>query len=204
MDMKTIVLTATSTFIATISAVAVVAYFFLNTILGAFGMVATTMAKLQSLQASQQVVEKMKKKNTDRKHTSSKRLATRTAKRITSTVLAAATIGPVAVAVAMISFEVADYCDEKRWLHEDDGILAGKETPFEVNQCLDAGKKEMKEILTSLINSSQKTIADVFKNIKHYNDQKWDAVKKETMEALQSLGAGASRLWESTISMVNK
>ena len=101
--------------------VTMVATLFLNTILGAFGLAATSIETLHNLKTSQQIVKRMKTRQAQKKLKVTKRFAKRPAKRIASAAAAAAaaTVGTIGVAVAATALEANDYCDEKRKLQED-------------------------------------------------------------------------------------
>ncbi len=198
--MKTIFIT----FSVTMAAVAVVASMFLNTILGAFGLAATSIGTLQKLQASQQVVQKMTERHAQKKKKAGKKLAERATRRLTSTVVAAATIGAVAVAATMMTFEIADYCDDKKELQEDANLLNGTQTVFNYQQCLEEGKEDSKAILSELKNSSVSAVSNAFSNTAQYSVEKWAAVKDAAVQALQSVGDASGGLWDSVKSWLTK
>ena len=104
--MKTIFLT----FTATLAALSFAATLFLNTILGTFGLVTTSVDTLNKLKSSQVVMDKMKTRHQAKRLTATKKLAKRSSRRVASASLAAATIGTVAVAITMTGFEIHDYC----------------------------------------------------------------------------------------------
>ncbi len=127
----------------TFATVAVIVGLYLNAILGLFGLAATSIDALQELRSSQQVVEQMKQRHQGKKASASKRLVKRSTQRIGSTIVAAATVGTVAVTAVMVGLEIDDYCAEKQSLHEDESILYGTDNAFNVEQCLDEGREEM-------------------------------------------------------------
>ena len=83
------------TFTATIAMLSLIATLFLNTILGAFGLAATSIEKLQTLKTSRQVVERIKTWQAQKKLKVAKRFAKRPAKRIASAAAPAATAGTI-------------------------------------------------------------------------------------------------------------
>jgi len=129
------------TFSASITAFAIVCSLFLNPILGAFGLVTTSAATLRSLRASEQIVQQIKQRHQLKQARVAKKMAKQSGKRVASAALAAATLGTVAVAITVASLEIADYCENKKELQEDYNILYGTNRAFDLNQCLDAGKK---------------------------------------------------------------
>ena len=191
---KTILLT----FSVTLATVALVASLFLNTILGTFGLVSTSIDALQNLKSSHLVAQRMKTLHKQRKIKTTKRFAARSGKRVASTALAAATIGTVAVVTAMTYLEISDYCDEKQDLQEDANVLYGTNVAFNFDQCIEEGKEESKRILSEVKEYSVETASSAFDNTVRYSAEKWAAIKEATMQALQSTGDGTSGLWEST------
>ncbi len=198
--MKTIFLT----FSVTVAAVTVAASLFLNTILGAFGLAVTSIETLQKLQASQQVVQRMTERHDQKKRKAAKKLAERSTKRVASTALAAATIGAVAVAVTMISLEVADYCEEKKEIQEDANLLNATQIEFNLEQCIEEGKEDSKAILSEMKNSSVLAISTAFSNTALYSGEKWAAVKEASVQALQSMGEASGGLWDAVKSWLTK
>ena len=78
--LKTILITFTTT----AGALALAAYLFLNSILGAFGLTAIPVVALSQLHATQRVVETMKRRHNKKKARVSKRLIKRSGKRVAS------------------------------------------------------------------------------------------------------------------------
>jgi len=147
---------------ATLGVVALSATLFLNSLLGLFGLAATSVSALQQLSASQRVVEQLKSRHQQKKLNVSKRLATRAPRRVASTALAAATLGTVAVALTLTSLELADYCEEKQALQDDENLLYGRSIEFDFEQCFVEAEEESKAILMELKNSSFSAVAEVF------------------------------------------
>jgi len=134
--MKTVFLTIT----ATLTTISFAVTLFLNTILGAFGLVTTSIDTLNNLQSSHKVVEQMKTRHKAKKVDVTKKLAKRSGRRVASTALAAATIGTTAVVVTVVGFEIHDYCEDKESLQNDYNILYGTEVEFNFDKCVDEGK----------------------------------------------------------------
>lgn len=185
------------TFFTTLAAISLSASLFLNTILGFFGMVATPVSTLQNLQTSQNIVKKMKVRQKRKSTKITKRFAKKSAKRIASGAVAAATIGTAAVVGTMTVIEIADYCEEKQEIHEDLNILDGTDTAFDYGQCVDEATEDAKEIFGQLKDSSVAAIADVFNGTIEYGTKQWGAIRKASMLALQSSGQSVSDLWSS-------
>ena len=186
------------TFSITISAIALAGYLFLNTILGAFGLTATSIEAMQSLKSSQLITERMQKRHTQKKLKSAKRFASRSGKRVASTALAAVTIGTVAVVTTMTYLEISDYCEEKQDLQEEANVLYGTDVVFDLDQCIKEGKDDSERILSEVKEYSIETTSSAFDKTVQYSAEKWAAIKDASMQALQSTGEGASALWDST------
>lgn len=196
--------TALLTFSITVAAIALVAVLFLNTILGAFGLAATSIETLQNLRASHQVVDKMKQRHSQKKLNVSRKLAKDSTKRVASTALAAATVGTVAVAVTMASFEVARYCEQKEELQGDANILYGTHVEFDMSQCLEEGKQDSKDLLDELKNSSVAAVSNAFDESARYSAETWAAIRAATVEAFQSAGVAVGELWDATRSRLTQ
>lgn len=147
---------------ATLGIIALSATLFLNSILGVFGLAATSVGALQQLNASQRVVEQLKSRHQHKQLQAAKRLTIRAPRRVVSTALAAATIGTVAVALTLTSLEIADYCEEKQALQDDENLLYGSSIEFDLEQCFVEAEEESKAILIALKNSSVSVVAEAF------------------------------------------
>ncbi|HKJ76118.1 MAG TPA: hypothetical protein VKA64_02855 [Gammaproteobacteria bacterium] len=149
------------TFTATTAALGLAGSLFLNTLLGSFGLVATSVETMRGLQASKQVVETLKDRHHRKRLKAGKRFAKRTTKRVASGAVAAATIGTVAVAITMTTMEVNDYCDEKRELQKEANILYGEDVAFDWEQCYEEGKEDAKMILADAKGTAARRIYSV-------------------------------------------
>lgn len=184
------------TFSATLGIITLLGTLFLNTILGVFGLAATSIDVLQHLNASQRVVEQMKSRHQHKKLQAAKRLSTKATRRVASTALAAATIGTVAVAMTVASLEVSDYCEEKETLQDDENLLYGSAIEFDLEQCFEEGKVESKAILTELKHSSARTVSDAFSGTSEYSAELWSAIRQAGLHALYSGSAAAEAWWD--------
>ena len=170
---KTILITITTTLTATTLA----AYLFLNTILGMFGLAATSAGTLATLQASQRVVEKMKARHARKQTRITKRFVKRSGRRVASTALAAAIVGTVAVVAAMTTIEIANYCDEKRALQEEANLLYGANIEFDLEQCLDESEEDAKEIIAEATGVVTTKVSDAFDTTERYVKELWANIK---------------------------
>ena len=191
--MKTILLTFTTT----MAALTFAANLFLNSILGVFGLVTTSVDTLTNLQSSQKIVEKMKTRHKAKKLDITKNFAKRTSKKLASTALAAATIGTVAVVVTVASIEVADYCEEKKSLQEDYNILYETKQEFDFNHCLEEGKNESKMMLEEIKLSTTEAVNSAMSSTVEYSNEKWLAIKEASGEVFKSSEIATNELWSS-------
>jgi len=189
--MKTIFLTFTTT----VAALTFAASLFLSTVLGAFGLAVSSVESLAQLQSSQKVVEKMKTRHKAKKLDVTKNFAKRSAKKIASTALAAATIGTVAVVVTVASIEVADYCEEKKSLQEDYNILYETTAEFDFDQCIKEGKEESKIVLDEIKNSTISSANAAIDSTVEYSNEQWLAIKEASANAYKSSEMATNELW---------
>ena len=188
------------TFSATASALALAANLFLNSILGLFGLAATSVETLNDLRASQQVVQTMKKRHTQRKNRVLKRFARRSGKRVASTALAAATVGTVAVAAVMTTMAISDHCEEKRQLQEEENVLYGTHTAFDLDRCLDESAQDAEQILSAATDEVQTKVSGAFDATAKYSQGIWNDIKSTTNQALDYTDATFADLWKSATS----
>jgi len=192
--MKVILLTMCSTVIVMF----LVAGLFLNTILGAFGLVSTSINTLSNLKTSKSIVQKMKRRDDIKKLNITKKLAKRSSRRVASVSLAAATIGTVAVAVTMTGFEAYDYCEDKEVLHDDHNVLYGSTDEFSSEKCLEEAKDESRRILTEVKESASVSVTNAMNSTVRYSSEKWLALKASVDKSFDSVSASTRELWEPT------
>jgi len=191
---KTILLTIS----ASVAVMIVVFSLFLNSILGIFGLVTTSVDTIRSLQASNQIVQKMKVRHSQRKANVAKKVAKKSSRRVASATLAAVTIGAVAVAVTVAGLEVYDYCEEKSEYQEDANILYGTSTKFDFKQCIKEGKEDSKAILDEVKNLTSTAVQGAMNSTVKYSSEKWNAIKNMSMQSLDSSKITAEELWDSS------
>jgi len=198
--MKTII----ATIFSTLATIALVATFFLNSILGAFGLVSTSVETFRDLNTSKNIVQEMKTRHTTRKLKVTKKLAKRSSRRVASASLAAATIGTVAVAVTMVGFEVHDYCEDKKSLHDDFNVLYETTEAFNTEKCFLEAQDESKRILNDVKLAAKGTVLKAISSSTKYSNDKWLALKESTAEAFETSSASTSMLWDSTKSWLEQ
>jgi hypothetical protein len=185
-----------TTFTATLAGLIASFSIFMNGILGAFGLAATSVETVNDLRASQAIVEKMRKRHETKKLNVSKKFVKRSGKKIASTSVAAATIGTAAVAVTVAGLEVHDYCEEKEELLTDENILFGTDAEFDYQMCLEEAQKDSESILISVKDSISESVAVSWEHTKDYSAEKWSATKKASAEAWDKVSQSTEGLWE--------
>jgi len=193
--LKTILLTMT----ATTAALSLAAALFLNSILGFFGLAATSVQTLSQLRTSQQVLEQIKKRHAVKRKHSSKRLVKRSGRRVASTALAAATVGTVGVAVVMTGLEIEDHCDQKRSLQEEANLLHGAKVDFDYELCLQQSHEDARAILSEATDSVQVAAAEVLATSGDYGRQTLGYVLSAWRQGVEATGEAASGLWARTV-----
>jgi hypothetical protein len=192
-NMKPILLTFTTT----IAALTFASTFFLNTLLGTFGLAATSIDTLNTLKSSQMVVDKMKTRHHIKKQALTKNLAKRSSRRVASASLAAATIGTVAVAVTMTGFEIHDYCEDKASLQNEQNILFGTSNTFDFESCIEEGKIESKRILLDVKAAASEHVNNAIESTAQYSHEKWNALKESNNNTFSSVDKATNELSDS-------
>lgn len=185
----------------TISALAFAGAFFLNTVLGMFGLVATTADTMEALTRSHQIVESLKSQHSQKRMKVTKRFAKRATKRVAGAAAAAATIGTVAVAATMVGLEVEDYCEEKEDLNIESNILYGTSDEFDFKQCIASGLDDSKTIMQDVKASASIAVAEAFSATKDFSSEKWEEIKAASGEATQAAKERLGGAWASARSL---
>ncbi len=191
------------TFTATISVVTFAGSLFLNTILGAFGYTAVAVNTLQKLTATSQVMKTIKTRHKDKKLKKSKRFVKRASRKVATTTAAAATIGTIAVAVTMVSLEVADYCEDKKELQEDENIIFGTNKKFEFQQCIDEAEEDSKTILDEVKNDAIKMGSKAFEATKAFGAKQLKSASDYTLRVFEFYDNATDNLWDDASSLWN-
>ena len=191
--MKSVLLTFTTT----LAALTFASTFFLNTLLGTFGLAATSIDTLNNLKSSQIVIDKMKTRHHIKKQALTKKFAKRSSRRVASASLAAATIGTIAVAITMTGFEVHDYCEDKAALQDEQNILFGTTNEFDFEACINEGKIESKRILTDVKEAASEHVSKAIDSTAQYSHEKWHALKESNSNTFSSTDGAINELKES-------
>ena len=188
---------------ATIIIVSFVTAMFLNSILGIFGLVSSSLDSFDNLRESKQIVDKMKDRHKTKKLNASKKFVKRTSKKIASSTVAAATIGTAAVAITVAGLEVYSYCEDKNELHEDEKILFKTKTEFDFKQCLIDAKKDSNEIIVAVKKAVPEIVGSAWENTKDFSNEIWESTWKLSTDVWSSTSDTSRKLWESFKDRVN-
>ncbi|MGB5324464.1 MAG: hypothetical protein WBN40_03430 [Pseudomonadales bacterium] len=180
---------------ATFATVTLLMSLFFNSILGVFGLAATSVTALQNLKNSQQVVDKMKARHAKRKHEVSKRHSKKAGKRIASTALAAATIGTLAVTATVVGLEVNDYCEERQALQEEENLLYGSDVAFDWDLCVQQGLEDSKSLWASIKEESAGSLAGMFEATREFSAERWARVQEAGEHTADFAAQVAGRFW---------
>ncbi len=186
---------------ATIIIISFVTSIFLNSILGVFGLVSSSIDSFNNLQESKQIVDKMKNRHKTKKLNASKKFVKRSSKKIASSIVAAATIGTAAVAVTVAGLEVYDYCEDRNELYEDESILFNTKTEFDFKQCLIDAKKDSNEIMLAVKKSVPEIVGSAWENTKDFSNKTWESTKNISTDAWSSTLDTSGQLWESFVDL---
>ncbi|MFK5984367.1 MAG: hypothetical protein QM479_02930 [Pseudomonadota bacterium] len=192
--MKIILLTISMTIVV----IALSASVLHHSILGIFGLTIEHIDMMQNLKASQQIVKEMKKRHQTKKINVSKKFVKKASKRVSSSALAAATIGTVAVAITVTSIEIIDYCGEKQELQKEANILYKTNTEFNFKQCLEEGKDDSKHTLDEVMKNSAFLFTNVLNSSSNYSSEKWNTIKEASIKIYGSTNEEVIDLWEAT------
>lgn len=193
--LKTILLTMT----ATVATLSLAASIFLNSLLGFFGLAATSVQTLTHLHTSQQILEQVKKRHALKRHRVSRRLVKRSGRRVASTALAAATVGTVGVAVVMTGLEIEDYCEQMRSLQEDANLMYRTDTVFDHEQCMQEAQQDGEAILGEATDSMQVAASEALTAGGEYGRQAWNNVLAAWHRGVETTGNAAMGLWKSSV-----
>lgn len=196
---KVIFTTITATFIV----IAFVTSMFLNSILGIFGLISTSLDSFNSLQESKQIMGEIKKRHKTKKLNASKKFVKRSSKKIASAAVTAATIGTAGVVIVVAGFEVYDYCEDKKELLADENILFKTNKEFDYSKCLNDAQKDSNEIIILVKEAVPEIVASAWEDTKDISNETWESTKKISADAWASTSDATSRWWESLNDWVN-
>jgi len=159
---KTLFLTVSTT----ITACTFIASLFLNSILGSFGLVSTSIESLNKLQDSKKVVEQMKTRHKAKKKNFSKKFTKRAGAKLSSTATSAIPIiGVVGAIVAVAGLEASYYCEDKKELQEDENLLFGTNESFDNEQCLIEAQEDSKVMIADAKDAVSQSFNDAWDSL---------------------------------------
>ena len=191
---KTVIITIAST----ITIGSLVLYLFLNSILGTFGLAATSIETLNNLQESKKILEVIKTRHTTRKLNISKRFIKRSTKKVTASAVSAASIGTAAVVITVAGLEILDYCDEKKELHDEDNILFKRDDVFDYSECLNQAQDDSTEIIASVKESVPEMVSKAWESTKNISESTWEKIQEISISAWVSTKDASSNAWDIT------
>lgn len=116
-------------------------------LLSAMGLSLVPVSKVAEWRASQQAVQKLRKRNASRRAKAPRRLVRRAGRRVGSALVASVSLGAPAVALTLTGLELSDYCDEQQQLAEEADLLNGTRTEFDFQRCLEQAGEQTGAIL---------------------------------------------------------
>lgn len=183
---------------ATLLIVAFVSSIFLNSILGVFGLASTSIQTLNNLQESKQIIDKVKTRHKSKKLNASSKFAKRTGRRIAASAVSAATIGTAAVVVAIATFEIFDYCEDKEEIHNDENLLFKSDEKFDFNACLNEATDDSEKIIASIKNAVPEVVESTWEETKNISNNSWEATKSISIGTWNSTKSLSLEAWDAT------
>lgn len=141
-------------------------------------------------------IDTIKKRHKIKDLNASKRFAERSGKKITSSAIAAGTIGTAGVIFTIAGLEVYDYCEDKRELLKDENILFDTNKKFDYKTCLDEATKDSKKIIILIKESSSEAIKSSWNETKDISQEQWQLFKKEFDDILQKTKGFNKEQWQ--------
>ena len=100
------------------------------------GLKMVSAVELASLRAAQSALNNLRAHNNLSKQNLTRKMSAKAGKRLSTTIVAASTLGTVLVIAASTKFLMDDYCDEMESLLTIESIMDGKEASFDTKECL--------------------------------------------------------------------
>lgn len=190
--------------LSTLAITVLVVSIFLNSILGFFGLVSTSIDTLINLQENKQILDVVKKRHKDKELKVSKRFIKQSSKKAAASAVSAATLGTAAVVITVVGLEVIDYCDKKHELQEESNILFKTNDDFVYANCMSSAKDDSEIILISIKNAVPVTIRKSWDATKSISRATWEKSKEISISTWQSASTTAETTWDTTSSSTNK
>ncbi|MFV1985549.1 MAG: hypothetical protein ACC657_18515 [Thiohalomonadales bacterium] len=177
---------------------------FLNSILGAFGLVSTTVDTLNNLKESKHILDIVKKRHKNKKLNISKKFTKRLSKKAAASAVSAATLGTGAVVITVAGLEVMDYCNELRELHEEDNILFKTKAKFYYTECLNEAKDDSQEIIVAIKEAVPIAIRKTWEETKSISRATWEKTKEISVKTWRSASTISKYTWDTSTRETNE
>jgi hypothetical protein len=174
------------TVVATLAVAFVAGWAFLHPLLGAVGLAAVPRATLERLHASDRAVDALRQRNAQERAELDREFAQRAARHVASTTIAAATVGPPAVAMATMTVEAGRYCERKEALVRDADLLLGTTTAFDRERCFEDAKRESVAILDEVKRTASKAASEALDLSARVGDEAWSKLREAGRQAFES------------------
>ncbi len=188
----------------TLIVVTFIATMFLNSILGVFSLASTSIETLSNLQESKHIVDTVKKRHQKSKLIISKRFTHRARNRIAASAVSASTIGTAAVVVAVVGFEMYDYCEDKKEWTKENNILFNNDEEFDYSECWNEAKNDTATMVVSIKESVPETVSSTWEATKDISKESWQKTKRITFDTWKSTKSVSSETWNSTVDTTDK
>ena len=129
----------------------------------------------------------MQQRNKIKSANVAKRFIKRSGKKVAITAASAATIGTVAVIGTLTYLEISQYCDEKKRLNDEANILFDTQEKFDMQACLEQGKKDSAQFANQAWQSVKHSSSDVLESLEKASDQLLDPSRKATTALFESI-----------------
>ena len=100
------------------------------------GLKMVSAVELAGMRSAQAALNNLRAHNNLSKQKLTQKMSAKAGKRLSTTMVAASTLGTVLVVAASTKFLMDDYCDEKESLLTLEAIMEGKEVIFDTKECL--------------------------------------------------------------------
>ncbi len=185
------------TFSATMMVVVLVATIFLNSILGIFGLVSTSVDSFNSLVEAKQTMSKVKKQHKVKKANLSKKFVKRTSKKITATAMGFVPgAGAVMAVSAVTALAVIEYCEDKEEINNEGNLLFGTDNSFDYTACMTEAKKDSLVMVESVKEDAPNVVSSAWELTKGISNEAWSSVVNSSSGAWAETSTQSKKIWE--------
>ena len=177
----------------TVAACALVAYLFMTPILGLFNLTTTTVANLHKLEASSAILNRLRDRKKLAKEQLKKKYLAKLGKKLSSSTIAAATIGTAAVAASTVYFAASEYCERQEELLALENELESKNDTFDQEKCLDLAKDDAAELLATVRAPNLADLVEIKEEVISFSSDNWNLLQ----EKYGRLGSWFKSRWSS-------